>query len=156
MSKSRYFVRSDADILEVGSKNVNGTARTILPYKSYWGVDIVEGDGVDELVNVYSLRKRFGIERFDVVVATELLEHVEDWADAVYQLVSVCKIGGYVYITTRSEGFPFHEYPIDAWRFSYDDIINIFSPIGVIVASEKDLTVGSPGVGAVIIRGGNP
>lgn len=150
--KSAHFVPEGADILEVGSQDVNGTARTILNYKTYFGVDILPGKNVDEVMSVYDLENRLGRERYDVVVSTELLEHLEDWAEALYQIVSVCKSKGYIYLTTRSEGFPFHEYPIDAWRFSLEDMENIMSPIGLIVAAEKDPTYGSPGIGVVVRR----
>jgi hypothetical protein len=35
-------------------------------------------------------------------------------------------------ITTRSQGFPFHEYPVDAWRFEVSDMESIFSDFDII------------------------
>src|SRR5437667_11583807 len=70
------------DIIEVGSYDVNGS---VLPYlqslapASYLGVDITPRPGVDLVCDAQRLVEQFGTERFDVVVSTELLEHVRDW-----------------------------------------------------------------------------
>ncbi len=94
-------------ILEVGSKYVNGSVRPLienfLSPKEYVGVDIESEKLVD----------RFGEESFDMVIATELLEHVRDWRLVVNNMKRVLKPLGYIYITTRSKGFPFHAYPYD-------------------------------------------
>jgi SAM-dependent methyltransferase len=118
-----------ADILEVGSLNVNGSPRDVLQpahHGKYVGVDIVEGPGVDKVVSVYDLHTTFMPCTFDVVISTEMLEHVEDWKDALIQMAHVLKVGGRLVITTRSPGFEYHPYPLDCWRFTLDDMNKIF------------------------------
>jgi hypothetical protein len=44
----------------------------------------------------------------------------------------VLKPGGIILITTRSQGFPFHEYPVDAWRFSVEDMHKSFPTLKLI------------------------
>jgi hypothetical protein len=44
----------------------------------------------------------------------------------------VLKPGGYIYITTRSKGFPYHGYPYDYWRFEASDLIKIFRDFEII------------------------
>lgn len=126
---------SEADIkgkrvLEVGSININGSMReyclTLNP-KKYIGVDLKEGTGVDQILNAENLVKEFGKNSFDVVISTEMLEHVVNWKPVITNMKQVLKPGGVIVITTRSQGFPFHEYPVDAWRFSVEDMQTIFS-----------------------------
>src|SRR5512133_1128292 len=66
-------------VLEVGSQNVNGSLRSYvegLGPSRYFGVDMTPGDGVDEVCSAEKLIERFGVDAFDVVISTEMLEHV--------------------------------------------------------------------------------
>ena len=117
-------------VLEVGSLDVNGGLRSVLEHyapSEYVGVDLVAGPGVDVVCRGEELVATFGHDSFDVVVATEVLEHVRDWRTLVTNLKRVCRPGGRLVITTRSPGFPFHGYPHDYWRFQPDDFRTIFA-----------------------------
>mgnify|MGYP002401000057 CR=1 FL=1 len=143
----------NAQVLEVGSRDVNGSVRKILEPKSaeYIGVDLFEGNGVDVVLDVAHLRDQFGEDKFDVVVSTEMLEHCSNWQEALYQMSSVLRQGGLLIITTRSPGFELHDYPADYWRFSHEDVVEIFSPIGELLLVKDDMTLGWPcGVGIAI------
>lgn len=134
-------------VLEVGSLDVNGSPRSaLLPLnpETYIGVDIVKGPGVDRICDVDELEAVFGQDAFDVVLSTEMLEHVEDWKRAVSQMKRVVKRGGVLCVTTRSPGFPYHPHPIDRWRFRKDDFVIIFRDFKM-QALEEDLP-GSPGI----------
>jgi SAM-dependent methyltransferase len=136
----------DCDVLEVGSYDVNGSARPLISRykpKSYTGVDICEGPGVDKVCAVHELVDCFGKNSFDVVLSTEMLEHVEDWRQAVSNLKEVLKPQGLMIITTRSKGCPYHGYPYDYWRFEIDDFQKIFSDMNILLL-EKDTE--TPGV----------
>ena len=136
-------------VLEVGARAVQGPELMIRPWierfkpASYLGVDIASGSGVDEICNAETLSDRFGNDAFDVVISTELLEHVRDWKTVITNLKRVVRPGGVIFITTRSYGVRFHGYPSDYWRFEMNDMKAIFSDFTVVVV-EKDPSV--PGV----------
>jgi len=123
-------------VLEVGSKYVNGSVRPLIEHfcspKEYVGVDVEPGKYVDLILPAEKLVEYFGPESFDIVIATELLEHVQNWRLAVSNLKDVLKHGGYIYITTRSRGFPFHAYPYDFWRYEIEDMRKIFGDFDII------------------------
>lgn len=127
-------------VLEVGSKYVNGSVRPFIERlgpREYIGVDIEAGRCVDVILPAEKLVERFGLESFDVVISTELLEHVKDWRLVINNVKNVLRCGGYAYITTRSFGFPFHSYPFDYWRYEIEDMKKIFSDFDI-VALKRD------------------
>ena len=125
-------------ILEVGSRDVNGSFRTTLEElnpKEYLGVDIEMGSGVDRVLNVYDLDE---LKQFDIVVCTEAIEHIEDWRKAITNLMKVLKIGGTMLLTSRSKGFGKHDFPNDYWRYEIEDIESIFKEFEIILLCEDE------------------
>ena len=139
----RVLTKEDIEgkkIIEVGSLDVNGSVRpyieTFKP-RQYIGVDIAIGPGVDEICDAKDIAERYGRESFDVVITTELLEHVKDWRKVINNLKDIVIPNGIILITTRSKGFGYHGFPSDYWRFEKDDMKYIFSDF-VIKQLEKD------------------
>lgn len=134
-------------MLEVGSKYVNGSVRPLIEKfcspREYIGIDLERGKFVDLVLPAEDIVKYFGPESFDVVIATELLEHVKDWRIVINNMKQVLKVGGYIYITTRSRGFPYHAYPYDYWRYEIEDMKAIFSDFDIMFL-DKDRE--APGV----------
>jgi len=127
-------------VLEVGSRDANGSLRPFIESRrpeKYVGVDIAEGAGVDIICDAEKLLERFQVESFDIIISTELLEHVRNWQKAISNIKGVCKPGGIILVTTRSIGFKFHEHPHDFWRYELSDIESIFSDCDI-QALEKD------------------
>lgn len=119
-------------VLEVGAQDVNGSPRTVIaPLKpaSYVGVDFQQGRGVDKVVDASRLVETFGAVAFDVVISTEMLEHVKDWKAAVSSMKRVLTFGGLLVVTTRGPGFPYHGYPHDYWRFTAGHFTDIFGDL---------------------------
>jgi len=131
-------------VLEIGSLDINGSLRNFietLKPAEYIGVDKQKGKGVDVICDVNELITTFGKESFDVVIATEILEHIAFWTLAISNIKNVCKPNGIILITTRSKGFPYHGYPDDFWRYEVDDMKKIFSDCEVMTI-EKDEAIG--------------
>ena len=133
-------------VIEVGAQDINGSARQFIealqPLK-YIGVDIVKSPGVDIVCDATKLIDIFGKESCDVVIATEVIEHIKDWKLAIHNFKSILRPNGIVLITTRSKGYPYHGYPFDFWRFEGDDFRYCFSDFDINVI-EKDIS--KPGV----------
>jgi SAM-dependent methyltransferase len=122
-------------ILEVGSRNINGSPRSIVePFapSEYIGVDLIPSKEVDSICSVENLVSTFGENSFDIVISTELLEHVYNWKAAISNLKNVCKPNGFILLTTRSWGFPYHPCPEDHWRYSIDDFKFIFNDLFIL------------------------
>lgn len=120
--------------------DVNGTVRTLLEtYQptQYLGIDVKQGRGVDVVCSAEDLMHNFQKETFDVLISTEMLEHVRNWKLVISNFKKVVKRGGKLVITTRSYGFPYHGYPYDFWRYELEDIKSIFSDC-IIERLERD------------------
>lgn len=127
-------------VLEVGSNDPNAVVRSIvepLQPADYIGVDVAAGAGVDMVCPAERLLDQFGPGSFDLVVSTEVLEHVRDWRLVVHNLKGVLCDGGLLVATTRSRGFEFHGYPLDFWRYQPEDIQAIFGDLDI-EALEED------------------
>ena len=137
-------------VVETGALDVNGSAREAverLGPASYLGTDVQDGPGVDLVCTVFDLPSALGLASADVVVSTEMLEHVQDWRAAIRAMVAVLAPGGVLVLTTRSMGFPYHHpYPGDYWRFSVRAMGSIVKAAGLdVVRCEPDVPE-QPGV----------
>jgi SAM-dependent methyltransferase len=147
-SAVRQAELSGKEVLEVGSQNVNGSPREVLgpmSPKKYIGIDFQSGRDVDLVLLVEDLVTYFGLDCFDVVISTEMLEHAKDWRTAVEQMKAVLGPGGLLLVTTRAPGFPFHGFPHDYWRFRPEDFRKIFADMRI-ERLEPDPQPGHPGV----------
>jgi len=89
------------------------------PYSSYFrnriGLDIKAGKGVDIIGDAHNLS--FENEKFDVVLCTEILEHLHSPHIAISEMKRVLKKGGLLILSTRFI-FPLHNTPNDFYRFT--------------------------------------
>ncbi len=108
-------------VLEVGSYNINGSPREVIPADGgYTGVDMMPGPGVDIVMDAEHLAVRFPPAAFDTVVCCECLEHtVRPWR-VVEAMQYVLRPGGHLWVSTPTFGFPLHRYPVDCYRFGED------------------------------------
>jgi len=124
-----------SDVIDVGSRDVNGSLKKIILEKKpfdYLGVDIQAGKNVDQLFDITKkIPSRF-YEAFEVVLCFETIEHVKNWRKAINNLKRLVAPRGVLLLSTRSKGFPKHNYPYDFWRFEKSDIKKIFSDFEIL------------------------
>jgi SAM-dependent methyltransferase len=143
----KHQARISGDVLDVGSFNVNGQLRDVLPITL--GVDMSAGKGVDQVCNVTDLIKTFGAESFDCVCSADALEHMEDWQGALVNMWGVLKSGGVMLLTIAHPDKGFHGYPHDYWRWELNRFIELFSKNEVLGSFSK-----VPSMGVVVIKSG--
>src|SRR5687767_6017676 len=94
-------------VLEIGSYDVNGTVREIFSAaKSYVGVDLVEGPGVDVVGYGHEVDQPDGM--FDLAISGECFEHDPHWAETFANMARMTRPGGLVAFTCGSRGRPEH------------------------------------------------
>src|SRR6266571_5196722 len=136
----------DRRVVEVGAYDVNGSVRPAveaLGPASYTGTDMQAGPGVDVACPAEKLDR----DSAGIVISTEMLEHAEDWQAAMAGMIRALAPGGLLVLTTRSEGFPYHGYPGDHWRFTVEAMGEIMAAAGMDVLDLRaDHDPASPGV----------
>src|SRR5512146_2994718 len=132
-----------ARILDVGSRDVNGSVRPTLKAKGareYIGIDIEAGPGVDLVCDICSP----GIlppEPFDIVVSSSCLEHVENLRAAVANMKRACRPGGLIVIAVPAV-WPRHDYPADYWRIPWPTLAALFADCEPLLARELPIRPG--------------
>ena len=132
------------EILEVGSKDVNGSVRPIFSKHNhhYTGLDITPGPGVDFITaSPYHFIDEQGYwlvpEFYDVVVCANVLEHVEDKEKLLQEIVRVMAHGALICITVPWT-IPIHKDPVndgtnkDCWRIAPDGMIWLAGRVGLV------------------------
>lgn len=129
MHKNSYEIMSDLSaialakmhkpsrVLDVGSKDVNGTYKPLFEGHHYTGLDAEGGANVDVVGDAYELP--FANNSFDLVVSGNLLEHLAMPYLAVQEMKRVVRKNGYV-IIIAPYSIHEHKYPLDYFRFLPD------------------------------------
>lgn len=80
-------------------------------------IDLEDVPGEGNIVaDAEDLSKIIKEESQDIVLAIELLEHAEHFWKVFNEMIRICKVNGYIFVTVPSFNYPKHEYPIDLWR----------------------------------------
>lgn len=123
--------RTGLRVLDVGCGN-----KPYLPFLAahagtYLGVDAVDGPRVNRVGVAENLP--FGDGEFDVVICTQVLEHVDDPAQALAEIYRVLAPGGVVFLSTHGV-FIYHPDPPtsdrDYWRWTHSGLLRIFRQSG--------------------------
>lgn len=108
-------------LLEIGSRNVNGTIRSIAP-RPYVGIDWDRGDNVDARASGHALP--FADASFTTVVCNSTMEHDPFFFRTVYEMYRVAVEGAAFVVGVPTYGFPYHPHPVDCYRLTPDAFSN--------------------------------
>ena len=87
-------------VLEVGSYDVNGSAREFFEDCNYIGCDWRAGPGVDTVGLLHQLK--LPDESFQTVVSTECLEHDPYWRQTLTEMKRILSPGGLLLVTVAA------------------------------------------------------
>lgn len=92
--------------LDIGGTDVNGSARGLLSAVRTWvGLDIEPGPGVGIVADATDSHAMMPHQSgYDVVLCTEVLEHVEDWPAIVRNAAKCLRSGGLLVLTCAGRG----------------------------------------------------
>jgi SAM-dependent methyltransferase len=113
------------NVLEVGSLNINGSAREFFPKSqcgSYLGIDMIYGKDVDIQMNAHDIKDKFKEDSSDVVICLNTLEHDNKFWLTLDGINYVLKKGGYFVFCQPTYNFPIHKHPKDYWRVLEDGV----------------------------------
>ncbi len=128
----------DADILEIGSglKKRNASAVEIFGKAREFqqtDVDVNLGYKILDLTNIESFNKEY-----DLVICTNVLEHIYDVRTAVKNLYKLVKKEGNLIISVPFM-YPLHDEPEDFWRFTEHSLKKLFENFEIITLKKTGL-----------------
>lgn len=89
-------------VLELGSRDADGSMREWFDHCQYVGVDVLPGKGVDQVV--LPAHYAASSETFDTIVCCEWLEHDPLWAETLENARRLLKPGGLLIVAAASAG----------------------------------------------------
>ena len=98
----RKFATTDSiSVIEIGSRDINGTCRTLFPNAKWIGLDRYPGACVDVVCDAEGYVPS---EPVDVVMCMETLEHAKNWQGLICSGISWLKPCGQMIITCAGPG----------------------------------------------------
>jgi SAM-dependent methyltransferase len=122
------YMKPGDKVLDVGSFNVNGCHRDLLPGFDYTGIDIRPGPNVDLVVEPYAYP--FPDGSFDIVISGQCIEHSPHPWKVVNEIGRLVKPGGFVLITAPWT-WEIHRYPLDCFRILPDGLSSMMVDAGL-------------------------
>jgi glycosyltransferase involved in cell wall biosynthesis len=96
--------KAGARVLEIGSYDVNGSARKFFPGTAYTGIDLCPGKAVDIVASGDTFKDPKG-EGYDVIVCAESFEHNPKWQETWQNMLeNLLKPGGLAIMTCAGIG----------------------------------------------------
>ena len=120
-------------VIDIGSRDYNGSYRTLFTESIYIGVDIAAGLNVDMLMGSTEWN---ALQNVDAAISGQTFEHVADRPQLMGSIFNVLKSGAMVCIIVPSEG-PQHDYPIWTGNISRDQLSELVTSAGFAVLDLK-------------------
>lgn len=129
--KSISLNYKDLDVLEIGSGDTNINQSSINIFSeanSFIQTDINRSYGHKFLDITQELHIK---EEFDLVLCTNVLEHIYDTKSAIKNLKNLLKEKGQLIVSVPFI-YPLHDEPIDFWRFTEHSLVRLFSEFKIL------------------------
>lgn len=122
----KRFNKEGMDILEVGSREVQDSIRSLFSKANYTGFDLYAGANVDVVGDAHKLSDYFKEnQKFDLIVSLYVFEHLAmPWVVAE-EMMKMLKPGGSIFVIAPF-AFAAHERPWDFFRFSEQGLKMLF------------------------------
>ena len=105
--KQRYpQLFANRQVLDVGSRDINGNNRFLFDTGSYIGLDVNPGANVDLVGKIHTLDQPDG--SYDFIVSTEMLEHDFYWEQSIKAMVRLLRKNGALLMTCGGENRGVH------------------------------------------------
>lgn len=101
-----FASEEECEVLDIGGRSVNGSAREFFPNAHYTSLDIRPGEDVDIVADA-AYWDPAGRE-WDLVVSTGTLEHTPHYPEILATAYKACRPGGYLVVTCAGPGFDSH------------------------------------------------
>lgn len=114
----RYLSQPNQKVLDIGCGRAPFRALIKAQGAAYFGFDVQQNeDGTVDFLGTLDgeLPATLKGKQFEILLCTEVLEHVADWDRAFHNLAALCSPGGEILITCPNF-YPLHEEPHDYWR----------------------------------------
>lgn len=109
------------DVLEFGAVDINGSVRSLFNDPScYVAVDWREGSGVTDVCLAHKYNRE---KKFDVVIATEMLEHDPYWKKTLANAYALLMDGGLLVLTCGTNGRFAHDIESSPKKGYYGNIL---------------------------------
>lgn len=101
----RYATLDDISVIEVGSRDINGSVRCHFPAATWTGLDLYPGPSVDIVTDALD---HTPVDQVDLVVICEVFEHCPYWGEVLHHIESWLKPRGRLIVTCAGPGRETH------------------------------------------------
>jgi len=98
---ARHATAEPVSVIEIGSRNINGTVRDLFPNAAWTGLDLHAGPGVDVVCDAMRYKP---LKLAHMVVCCEVLEHASNWRDLLCVAYRWLRSGGHMIVTCAGPG----------------------------------------------------
>ena len=98
---SRYATDGPVTVLDIGGRNINGSALEHFPRADATVLDVAPGDGVHIVADAASWEPD---RAYDIIVCAEVFEHTESVAAICATALAAAKRGGHFIVTCAGPG----------------------------------------------------
>lgn len=96
------FATNDAiSVVEIGSRDINGSVRCHFPAATWTGLDLYSGPSVDVISDALDYTPA---DLVDTIIIAEVFEHCSYWGEILNHVISWLKPGGRIIITCGGIG----------------------------------------------------